>query len=618
MTIYGYMGKLLFVDLSTGESSVETLDEQVCRDFLGGYGLGARILYERMPAGVDPLGPDNLLGFVTGPFTGTPAICSGRFTVVGKSPLTGGWGDANCGGVFGPYLRFAGYDAVFFRGIAETATYVLIDDGVVTIHDAAALWGKDCLDTEDELWAAHGDDAAVACIGPAGENVSLLSSIMTDKGRAAARSGLGAVMGSKRLKAVVVRGSQEVPLADLALANELRKKWARQLMGEGVDFKTHGTTSRTIPNVVIGDTPLKNWTGTYPEDYSDISLDKIDEHAFYAERDKPYGCWHCHIRCGGHLKAKAGRARVSHVPEYETIAMSGPLCGNDDLESIIRFNDVCNVYGMDTISVGGAVAFARECFERGILTREDAGMDLRFGDGAAVVALAGKIARREGIGALLADGVMRAAERIGKGAEEYAVHAGGQELSAHDPRFYPSLALVYRLDATPGRHPRGGSSWIMGNGFMEAPADKYAIAGLGESHKRAAAMCHVMSSCGNCLFAYTSHPSGYIPEFLTALTGHEHDFESCVKIGERIENMRHLFNLREGYNPLTITVNQRSLGRPPLEKGATAGITIDEEAMIDEYCAAMEWDRQTAMPSQGKLEELGLNELVAEYGGALS
>ena len=264
------------------------------------------------------------------------------------------------------------------------------------------------------------------------------------------------------------------------------------------------------------------------------------------------------------------------------------------------------------------MAFAIECYEHGILTQEDVGFELRFGDGEAMVRLAEMTARREGVGALLADGVMRAAEKLGRGADEFAVHAGGQELSAHDPRFYPSLALVYRLDATPGRHPRGGSSWIMGNGFMEAPDDKYAVEGIGASHKRAAAMCHVMSSCGNCLFAYTSHPTGYIPEFLTALTGHEHDFDSCVKIGERIEDMRHLFNLREGYNPLTITVNQRSLGRPPLEKGATAGITIDEEALIDEYCAAMSWDRQTAMPSQAKLEELGLDRLVADFGGTPS
>jgi aldehyde:ferredoxin oxidoreductase len=273
------------------------------------------------------------------------------------------------------------------------------------------------------------------------------------------------------------------------------------------------------------------------------------------------------------------------------------------------------VYGLDTISVGAAVAFAIECFDKGLLTLDDTGMELRFGDGECVVALTRMIARREGVGAWLADGVVRAAEHIGNGADEFAVHAGGQELPAHDPRFYPSLSLTYRLDATPGRHSRGGSSWIAGIGFMESPADKYQAAGIGESHKRASAMCHVMASCGNCLFAYTSHPSGYIPEFLTALTGREHDFESCVRIGERIENMRHLFNLREGVNPLKIAFNQRALGKPPLEKGATAGITVDDEAMIDDFCAAMEWDRETAMPSQGKLDELGLSRLVAKHGG---
>jgi aldehyde:ferredoxin oxidoreductase len=373
-SIFGYMGKLLFVDLGTGECRDEPLDEALCRDYIGGYGLGARILYERVPAGADPLGPENMLGFVTGPFTGTPAICSGRFTVVGKSPLTGGWGDANSGGVFGPHLKFSGYDAVFFRGVAERPIYLAIEDGVATLRDAAAVWGKDCLETEDALKTVHGDDAAVACIGPAGEMLSLLACVITDKGRAAARSGLGAVMGSKRLKAVVVKGDRKVPVADPAAARELRKKWAGMLQGEGVMFKKYGTTMLTPLNTVVGDTPLKNWAGTYPQDFGDDQLAAIDEGAFMPERDKKYGCWHCHIRCGGHLKQKPGRAAVSHVPEYETIAMCGPLCQNADLESIIRFNDICNVYGLDTISVGAAVAFAIECFEHGVITRDDAGV----------------------------------------------------------------------------------------------------------------------------------------------------------------------------------------------------------------------------------------------------
>jgi aldehyde:ferredoxin oxidoreductase len=610
--LYGYTGRLLFVDLDAGKCREEPLDAELCRDYIGGYGLGARILYERVPAGADPLGPDNVLGFVTGPFTGTPAICSGRFTVVGKSPLTGGWGDANSGGVFGPYLKFSGYDAVFFRGVAERPVYLAIEDGVATLRDAAAVWGKDCLETEDALKAIHGDAAAVACIGGAGEMRSLLSCVITDKGRAAARSGLGAVMGSKRLKAIVVKGDREVAVAQPARVRELRTYWARQLQGEGALFKKHGTTMLTPVNTIVGDTPLKNWAGSYPDDFDDANLAAIDETAFMPERAKKYGCWHCHIRCGGHLRHKPGRAAVSHVPEYETIAMCGPLCRNDDLESIIRFNDVCNVHGLDTISTGSAVAFAIECYENGILSREDAGMELRFGDGAAVVALAEQIARREGLGALLADGVMRAAEAIGPAAEPFAVHAGGQELPAHDPRYYPSLALTYRMDATPGRHSRGGAGWIAGIGFLDpaGPPERYDYGEIGEIHRKATALFHVMSSTGTCLFAYTSHPSAYIPEFLTAITGRDHDFDTCVTIGERIENVRHLFSLREGINPRDIHFNARALGKPPLTVGATAGITINEELMIADYLRAMDWDPETTMPSDRKLHELGLARLV--------
>jgi len=613
--LQGYMNRLLFVDLSTGNQHAKPLGSDLAESYLGGYGLGARILYEQIPAKADPLGPDNVLGFVTGPFTGTPAICSGRFTVVGKSPLTGGWGDANSGGMFGPYLRFAGYDAVFFKGIAPRPTYLLIEDGQATLHDASAIWGFDCLDTEDSMKSLHGADAYVACIGPAGEKLSLISCIITDKGRAAARSGLGAVMGSKKLKAVVVKGSMQVPVAYPDEVRESRARWSKQLTGEGVLFRKHGTTVLTTMNTIVGDTPLKNWAGIYPHDFSYASLQAINEDAFMPERKSKYGCWQCHIRCGGHLKSKPGRAAVSHVPEYETIAMCGPLCQNDDLESIIQFNDTCNAYGLDTISTGATVAFAMECYERGILTEADVGFDVRFGNGGAVVKLAQMMAQREGIGDILADGVVRAAEKIGKGSEQYAVHAGGQELPAHDPRYYPSLALTYRIDATPGRHSRGGSSWIAGVDFMPSPPDKYQYGNIGASHKRATSMFHVMSSCGTCLFAYTSHPTAYIPDFLSQVTGQEHDFDTCLKIGERIANIRHLFTVREGINPRLIAFNQRALGKPPLELGATAGITIDEDVMVADFLREMDWDAESTMPSPAKLDELGLSQLVREYGG---
>jgi aldehyde:ferredoxin oxidoreductase len=611
--VNGYMGALLFVDLTSGAWHDEPLDHRLCRDFLGGYGLGARILYERMPAKADPLGPDNMLGFVTGPFTGTPAISSGRFTVVGKSPLTGGWGDANAGGSFGPYLRFSGYDAVFFTGVSDRPVYLLLDDGVVSVEDAGELWGKDCLETDDLLKARHGAEAQIACIGPAGEKRSLLSCVITDKGRAAARSGLGAVMGSKHLKAVVVKGGKQVPVADPAAARMLRTKWARQLQGEGVIFKVYGTTVNTRMNTMAGDTPVKNWLGIYPRDFGDENLDRIDETSFQEERAKQYGCWHCHIRCGGHLKPKEGRAPVSHMPEYETIAMCGPSCRIDDRDAIIRFNDICNAYGLDTISAGAAVAFAMECYEQGIISRADAGMALEWGDAEAMVALTGMMARREGIGAALADGVAVAAKQFGGGAAAYAVHAGGQEIPAHDPRCYPSLALTYRLDPTPGRHSRGGSSWIAGLGLSEMPPDKYDYAHIGESHQRATSMCHVMASVGTCLFAYTSTPTAFIPEFLTAITGDEHDFGTCLRIGDRITLMRHLFNLREGVNPLTIEVNQRVLRRFPTP-GPLPDVDIDEHLMIADYYRWMDWDLETSMPSRSRLEDHGLAELVDRHG----
>ncbi len=614
MDVHGYMGALLFVDLTTAAWHDEALDPALARNFLGGYGLGARILYERMRAGAEPLGPDNLLGFVTGPFTGTPAISSGRFTVVGKSPLTGGWGDANAGGSFGPYLRFSGYDAVFFSGASDRPVYLLIDDGAVSIEDAGDLWGRDTLATDDLLKERHGAEAQIACIGPAGEQRSLLSCIITDKGRAAARSGLGAVMGAKRLKAVVVKGSKPVPVADPAAAKALRTKWAKQLQGEGVIFKIYGTTVNTRLNTTVGDTPVKNWLGTYPKDFDDENIDAIDENAFQEERANQYGCWHCHIRCGGHLKAKPGRAPVSHMPEYETIAMCGPSCRIDDLDAIVRFNDICNAYGLDTISAGAAVAFAMECYEHGVLTRDDVGMELPWGDGEAMVALTEMMARRDGVGAALADGVVEAARQFGKGSAAYAVHAGGQELPAHDPRCYPSLALTYRLDPTPGRHSRGGSSWIAGLGLSEMPPDKYDYGHIGESHQRATSMCHVMASVGTCLFAYTSTPTAFIPEFLTAVTGDEHDFDSCLRVGDRITVMRHLFNLREGVNPLDIEVNQRVLRRFP-EPGPLPDVDIDERVMIEDYYRWMDWDLETSMPSTKRLEELGLAALVERFGG---
>ena len=605
----GYMGKILFVDLATKSCQEEALSEAMCRDFMGGYGIAARILYERMKPNVDPLGPDNMLGFMTGPLTGTPTMCSGRFVVVAKSPLTGTWGDANCGGNFGPFLKFAGFDGVFFIGNSEKPVYLHIENGKPELRDAADLWGKDCLKTEDILKNAHGKDTSVACIGPSGEKLSLIAAIINEKGRAAGRSGLGAVMGAKKLKAIAVRGNQKVPMADEAKAKELRRKWGKQLQGDGLTFEKYGTAGVTESSALSGDSPVKNWAGSCPDDFPNVA--RISDDAVIAEQEKKYGCWQCPIRCGGHMKAREGRASVCHKPEYETLCMAGTLCLNDDLESIIRFNDICNAYGIDTISAGSAIGFAIECYQEGILTKEDTGMELRWGDGDMVVALANKIVRREGIGDLLADGVRVAAKKLGKGADRFAVHAQGQELPAHDPRFVPGLGVTYRFDGTPGRHTQGGRGWIMGVGFMsDNRKDKYDYTNTGELQKKAMNMMHVVNAAGICFFAYVSYPAQFIPDFLTAVTGREYDFDSCLKIGERVGTLRHLFNLREGLNPKQYSFNQRALGKPPLTVGPVADVTLDDDNMIKEYLAAMDWDQTTTRPSDRKLKELGLDKVV--------
>lgn len=605
----GYMGKLLWVDLTSGSMKEEALSEELCREFMGGYGIAARILYERMKPNVDPLGPDNILGFMTGPLTGTPALSSGRYVVVGKSPLTETWGDANSGGDFGPYLKFAGFDGVFFTGISEKPVYLYLENGKAELRDAAHLWGKDTLDTDDMLQDVHGKDSRIACIGPAGEKLALVGGIINDKGRAAARSGLAAVMGSKKLKAIAAKSGMRIPMADEARANQLRREWVGRIQVPGDILRDYGTAWFTRFSAVSGDSPVKNWAGAGVTDFP--TSGRISDVAVMVEQERRYGCWRCPIVCGGHMKAAPGRARVSHKPEYETLCMAGTLCLNDDLESIIRFNDICNGQGMDTISAGSAIGFAIECYENGIITREDAGMELRWGDGDVVVALADKIARREGIGDLLADGVKRAAEKLGRGAEQFAVHIQGQELPAHDPKFTPTLAVTYRMDATPGRHTQGGLAWQPGVDFVaDKRASKYDAAGSGRGQADAMNMMHTVNSSGICEFAYSVYSVQFLPEFLTAVTGWDYDVESCLKIGERIANVRHMFNLREGLNPLEFDMNLRAVGMPPLKEGPVANVTVDEPNMLMEYLRAMGWDLVTTKPSSGKLGELGLSELA--------
>jgi aldehyde:ferredoxin oxidoreductase len=598
------MGKILFVNLSTGELKDEVLEEKLCRDFIGGYGIGARIIYGRQKPGVDPLGPENILGFMTCPVTGTPVVASSRYAAIGKSPLTGGWGDANSGGDFGPFLKFAGYDGMFINGTSEKPVYLLIEDGRAEIRDAAHQWGKDTFETEDMLHAEHGKQVGIACIGPSAEKLSLISGIITKRGSAAARSGLGAVMGSKKLKAIAVGGSCKVDIADSEAVNTLVKELIAELkatrfMGQPfLDlYHRYGSSCGIAPAIEMGSAPIKNWGGVAIIDFPGRS--GLSGQAAAANQERNEGCWRCPIACKGVLKEGAGEYRYqagARRPEYETLAAFGSMCLNSNTESIAMANDICNRYGIDTISVGAVIAFAIECYENGVINKADTdGIELTWGNHRAIVAMTGKIARREGFGAVLADGVKLAAMRIGRGSEQYAVHAGGQEPGMADSRLrIPQVgdrlsAARYQMDATPGRHTQGFGP----SGFQP----------------------HFMNAAGFCFqggYSRIADAGKYIAGFMRAVTSWDRSMDELLEAGERIANMRHVFNLREGINPLQREIHPRMIGNPPLKAGPLANVTVDIKAEIYWNLGALDWDRVTTRPSKKKLMALGLDDVAEE------
>jgi aldehyde:ferredoxin oxidoreductase len=616
----GYVGRFLSVDLSLGELTDETPDEAMLRSFIGGYGVGARVLYERMAAGVDPLGSDNVLGLVTGPLTGTPTLHAGRYCVVGKSPLTGTWGDANSGGKFGPVLKFAGYDAVFVSGMSKEPVYLLIEDGRAELRPAKDLWGLDCVETEDELRSRHGRGTEVACVGPAGERLARIACVITDGGRAAGRSGLGAVMGSKRLKAVAVRGKLKPQVSHPEKVKELRRKYLPQARtGAGELLHDYGTAGFTEALITAGRTPIKNWRGSHPADFPDAEA--LDGPAFSRYVKRRYGCWGCSVGCGAIVQWESeGEVREDHRPEYETLAALGTYCCIDDPRTVMTLNEICNRAGLDTISAGSAISFAMECYENGVLGEKDLdGSSLEWGDGEATVRLLRSIVDRRGLGDLLAEGVMRASRKLGGGCEAYAIHAGGQELPAHDPRHWNEAGLQYQVSPTPGRHTQGGGEWneISEEALASLGADpdlkkKDPVRYLGQAYAAHLAWWNVLQASGLCYFASMSVDPQYVAEFVSAVTGWDFDMAECAETGERIEVMRHLFNLREGHNPLHVQVAERALGRPPLEGGQTAGVTVDVEDLRREYLDVMSWDPKTAVPSVERLESLGLADVVRE------
>jgi len=620
----GYTGKILFVDLTTGSMREEPPPESLYRDFIGGTGLGVRILYEHIKPKADPLGPENVLGFVTGPLTGTPTPGSGRLTVVAKSPLTGAWADSNSGGFWGPELKWAGYDAIFISGISPKPAYLLLSGGKAELRDAAHLWGKDANETDDILQQELGKpQVRVACIGPAGEACSLISGIVNERERIAARSGVGAVMGSKRLKAIAVRGGKKnIPVAQpekfkLARADYLKKlknsKFQQGLTAAG----TGGGTSFLLS---IGDCPTKNWNSTGTESMPTcVNLDSANMDKY---KLKSYGCHACPVRCGAIIEVKEGPFATKggiRRPEYETLAALGALCLNDSVEAVIKANEICNLYGLDTMAVGNVIAFAMECYENGLITKEDTdGIELAWGNGEAVVALTEKMAKREGFGAVLADGAEKAAERIGKGSEKYAMHVHGQRLPYHDPRNSPALGTSIMSDAQPASHMNTEGTNLLEQGvplgsdpLLQSP--KLAIygdyEGKGPMYATGAAYYQLLSSSGLCAL-YTVAFAVPVAELIAPVTGWDFDWEEGLKAGRRILTLRQAFNAREGLSPEEFKLPERVM--LPQSVGPSTGVKIDFDSLKNSYFAAMGWDLKSGKPYRQTLIELGLDELTSD------
>ncbi|MFC1840694.1 aldehyde ferredoxin oxidoreductase family protein, partial [Thermodesulfobacteriota bacterium] len=499
-----------------------------------------------------------------------------------------------------------------FTGISDTPVYLYIEDGKAELKDATHLWGKDSFDTQDILREEHGNKLEVSCIGPSGEKKSLIAAVMNNKGRAAGRSGLGAVMGSKNLKAIAINGTMEIPVADSDAAKEMRKKHLGD-MGPMVKFmQEFGTCGMLEMCAKIDDAPFKNWAGTGEGDMPDY--DKIGGAHIIAQQERRYGCYRCPIACGGIMKPSTGEYKWgdhAHKPEYETQAMFGTNLLVKDVDSIIKANDVCNRYGLDTIGAGAAIAFAMECYENGIITTEDTdGIEIKWGDHKATMELLDKVARREGIGDILADGVKVAAEKIGKGSEKYAMHVGGQEVPAHDSRGGWGFAIAYCAEPTPARHTMSGEGPHPPGTMPEY--DPGSLKGRGEPHKIGACITQFYNAAGLCMIAYGDGygKAEYFIEAIQTITGWDIDRDEVLKTGQRINTMRQAFNIREGLTT-PFKYPDRMLGKPPKTVGPRAGVTMEPEDIYTEYYQAMGWDTETGKPTKETLLELGMD-FVAE------
>ncbi|MCF8067360.1 MAG: aldehyde ferredoxin oxidoreductase family protein [Desulfobacterales bacterium] len=610
----GWIGRILRVNLTSGNITTEALDEKIAKDYIGGRGLGIKYLYDEIDPAVDPLGPENKLIFATGPLTGTGALAAGRYMVVTKAPLTGAIANSNAGGYFPSELKFAGYDMIIFEGKASSPVYLWIQNDHAELRSADELWGKDVITTTDRVIEQTDPEAKVACIGPAGENLVKFANIMNDKGRAAGRSGVGAVMGSKNLKAVAVRGTNGVRVADpagfrdaiLAAQKEFHDPYMSEVLAK------YGTADVVEFSNEVGLLPTRNHQQGMFEGAAKIGGATMAAKYNLRGARKTKACFSCPLACGRVTRVPDGEFKgEGEGPEYESLGALGSACGVDNIEAVIKANHICNEMGMDTITAGSTIACAMELTEKRFIPKSDIGLDLKFGNGHAVVELLKQTAMREGFGNALAEGSYRLAESYGH--PELSMTSKKQEFPSYDPRGGQGFALAYATSNRGGCHIRQEVHCLEFFGIAliniietGGAIDRFSTEGKPQVVKDVQDFYCMIDSSGICNFIIIGSPDPNV--FIKLMeTGTGLKFgglEGFLKTGERIFNLEKLFNLKAGLTYKDDTLPPRML-EEPMPEGPGKGHVVHLEEMLPDYYSARGWSDK-GIPGDTKLSELGL------------
>jgi aldehyde:ferredoxin oxidoreductase len=611
-SLLGYAGRMLRIDLTSGKTSVEPLNEEYAKKYIGGIGLGMRLWLDNSKPGVEPFSPENPLILATGPIAGTMWPTGGNgHAFVSKSPASYGVGEAKAHGTFGTELKRAGYDVVILKGKSERPVYLWIDDDSVQIVDASQLMGKSPQETEDAIREELGDYyIRVAAIGVAGEKLSRIACIINDKTRAAGRTGLGAVMGSKNLKAIAVRGTRDITVAKPEVFMEMVKEFHERMKGPAASkYRTLGTPENVLVYNALACMPTRNYNNASFEGAEKVSGEVLNEKYV----TKIIGCSSCAMRCEHMCVVSEGPYKNTMTRmEYETLWALGPYCGVDRLDAIIKGMQLTNYYGVDAISAGVIIGFAMDCYEKGILSQKELdGIDARFGNHEAMVQLVEKIGKREGIGDVLADGVKVASEKIGKGSEKLAAHIKGVEVTGYDLRCLKTAALGFAVSFRGADHNRHGAYAFDVKGKVNR---LIAEKGRGKLVKGMEDSYAVIDSLVVCKFSRGTYFKEWedMSKLYSVVTGHEMTPDELKLAGERINNIGRVFNIREGLGRKDDTLPYMVMHNPIPDEGPSKGAVFTQaelDLLLDDYYEARGWTKE-GIPTEQKLKELGMEDVI--------